>query len=281
VDFVDSTHGWAVGDHGTIVATTDGGVTWTAEDSGTTQGLWSVSFVDPQHGWVAGAATLFSTDDGGASWTPRPGSPAGTWVQFVDVDHGWSLAGALFATSDAGAHWTSVSVPSTATQGGSVTGAAHFEDATHGWVLQGESILATADGGQTWTTATGNFPSMGQIVSSDRQHAWLVERAAAPLVFATVDGATWRMVHATEVGPTVYSPMAMASPDADHVWIVGDNINAVGGSGFVQSSTDGGLTWTTSVIPVPGRGMLLAVSAPDSGHAWAVGNGGAIVKLTK
>jgi photosystem II stability/assembly factor-like uncharacterized protein len=75
--------------------------------------------------------------------------------------------------------------------------------------------------------------------------------------------------------------MAMASPDADHVWIGGDNINAVGGSGFVQSSTDGGLTWTTSVIPVPGRGMLLAVSAPDSGHAWAVGSGGAIVKLTK
>jgi hypothetical protein len=39
VSFADASHGWAVGDNGAVVTTTNGGATWTAQISGTTNKL--------------------------------------------------------------------------------------------------------------------------------------------------------------------------------------------------------------------------------------------------
>src|SRR6266446_2088666 len=50
VSFVDASTGTVVGEHGTIVRTTDGGNSWTIQSSATTQTLWAVSFVDGNHG---------------------------------------------------------------------------------------------------------------------------------------------------------------------------------------------------------------------------------------
>ena len=48
--FVDDTHGWAVGDAGSLLATADGGLTWTAQSSGTPLALAKVRFVDARTG---------------------------------------------------------------------------------------------------------------------------------------------------------------------------------------------------------------------------------------
>jgi photosystem II stability/assembly factor-like uncharacterized protein len=39
VEFTDGLNGWAVGDCGAIVHTSDGGATWSGQDSGTFNGL--------------------------------------------------------------------------------------------------------------------------------------------------------------------------------------------------------------------------------------------------
>lgn len=72
---------WAVGHDGTIVASTDGGLTWTQQrrdvldtanpSSDPRQGmpLLDVLMLSPQHGFAVGAySQLLRTDDGGASW---------------------------------------------------------------------------------------------------------------------------------------------------------------------------------------------------------------------
>jgi hypothetical protein len=51
---VDSNYGWAVGYGGVIAGTDNGGATWSAQASGTTNILWDVYFVDPEHGWAVG-----------------------------------------------------------------------------------------------------------------------------------------------------------------------------------------------------------------------------------
>nr|MCU0294777.1 YCF48-related protein [Candidatus Nanopelagicales bacterium] len=63
VAFTDTSHGWAVGDGGTILATSDGGATWTAQSSGTTENvLYGVAFTDASHGWaVGGGGTILAT----------------------------------------------------------------------------------------------------------------------------------------------------------------------------------------------------------------------------
>jgi photosystem II stability/assembly factor-like uncharacterized protein len=52
VDFVGLASGWAVGAGGTILHTSDGGTTWTAQASGTTGGLLGVDFADTANGCV-------------------------------------------------------------------------------------------------------------------------------------------------------------------------------------------------------------------------------------
>jgi hypothetical protein len=54
VQFVDSNTAFAVGNSGTIIKTTDKGVTWTQLNSGAYQDLSGVYFVNPQVGYVVG-----------------------------------------------------------------------------------------------------------------------------------------------------------------------------------------------------------------------------------
>ena len=48
---IDDSTCWAVGEDGIILATTDGGQSWTPQTSGTVAPLWAVSFVSPTQGW--------------------------------------------------------------------------------------------------------------------------------------------------------------------------------------------------------------------------------------
>src|SRR5258708_17576822 len=62
----------AVGEFGTILRTTDGGVTWILQSSGTTNSLYGVSFADANTGTVVGrSGTILRTIDGGSTWTTQ------------------------------------------------------------------------------------------------------------------------------------------------------------------------------------------------------------------
>jgi photosystem II stability/assembly factor-like uncharacterized protein len=67
VSFADPGHGWAVGEKGTILATTDGGANWRPQDTGQTRHFFGVHFLDAQRGWAVGAGGLLAlTRNGGA-----------------------------------------------------------------------------------------------------------------------------------------------------------------------------------------------------------------------
>src|SRR4030095_13648537 len=69
VYLLDSGVGYAVGDAGTILKTTDAGIAWSALTSGTTQNLYDVSFLNEAEGVTVGdGGTIRRTTDGGASW---------------------------------------------------------------------------------------------------------------------------------------------------------------------------------------------------------------------
>lgn len=60
--------GWAVGDNGTIINTTDGGHSWSTQPSGVAEPLYQVDFSDERHGFVVGAGVTLYTRDGGQTW---------------------------------------------------------------------------------------------------------------------------------------------------------------------------------------------------------------------
>ncbi|HEX9007515.1 MAG TPA: hypothetical protein VF889_09485, partial [Bacteroidota bacterium] len=82
LSFVDSLHGWCSAvryysgsftrNAGVILRTTDGGRSWKQQlDDSSYNQLFSVHFVDLQHGVAAGAGLILYTTNGGETWLPR------------------------------------------------------------------------------------------------------------------------------------------------------------------------------------------------------------------
>ena len=80
VYFVDINTGWAVGDSGTILNTTNGGTNWNVQTIDTMFSLYSVHFEDNNTGWAVGnylnVAVILKTTDGGINWNPQL---SGSW----------------------------------------------------------------------------------------------------------------------------------------------------------------------------------------------------------
>ena len=67
--FVDSLHGWIVGDHGTILHSSNGGNIWISQNTIVNAKLYGVSFCDSLNGWAVGdRGTILKTGNGGDSW---------------------------------------------------------------------------------------------------------------------------------------------------------------------------------------------------------------------
>jgi len=92
VTFVNTNTGWAVGDDGAILHTTNGGTLWSQQESGATRDLQAVQFLSPTTGWIVGS--ILHTTDGGENWASQSVEPACTGfrdLHFVDMDHGWAV----------------------------------------------------------------------------------------------------------------------------------------------------------------------------------------------
>ena len=69
VQFIDVNNGWIVGANGKIFKTTDGGISWNVQSSGTSYNLHSVDFIDQNTGWVVGDdGTILHTSNGGVTF---------------------------------------------------------------------------------------------------------------------------------------------------------------------------------------------------------------------
>ncbi|MCU9950316.1 WD40/YVTN/BNR-like repeat-containing protein [Pseudomonas sp. PDM13] len=75
VSFVDANRGWAVGQWGVILSTTDGGESWQVQRLSTEEDrpLFDVHFFNAQQGVAVGLwSLLLTTRDGGKTWTEQP-----------------------------------------------------------------------------------------------------------------------------------------------------------------------------------------------------------------
>ena len=89
VFFIDADNGWAVGDSGTIIHTSDGGNNWNVQPSTTTDELKSVQFVDINNGWISGWSTLLRTTDEGQNWIDLSDTLATSCMYFINDSIGW------------------------------------------------------------------------------------------------------------------------------------------------------------------------------------------------
>jgi photosystem II stability/assembly factor-like uncharacterized protein len=94
VAFIDANTGWATGEVGTILHTTDGGTIWSPQSSGVNHILTSVFFTDATTGWTAGTnGTILHTIDGGTNWEEQTSGITSrlSSVFFIDANTGWAV----------------------------------------------------------------------------------------------------------------------------------------------------------------------------------------------
>jgi photosystem II stability/assembly factor-like uncharacterized protein len=293
VSFVNANDGWAVGNGsdmggvGTIVATTNGGATWNPQSAGTDWDLHGITFVDAEHGWLPEGDSVYATTDGGATWTARDAGITVTAVAFADDLHGYAVGpgGAMATSADGGASWQVRGSTTSPAEGlptpsdGSlvsirplVVGLA-FPDATDGWAVADRSILATSDGGATWTSQTTDAALM-DVSFPDASNGWVVGAGGpfgqqAVILHTSDGGSSWQTQYS---GPKLYGEFnglnSVDSVDADHAWVTGLAVSSTRSS--VGATTDGGAHWKFVAVGRARSVLADAVSFVNDKRGWVV-----------
>ena len=243
---------------------------WVPLNSGTTNNLNSLYFVDANTGYAVGdSGAIVKTADGGMNWESKN---SGTTqflrsVHFPANDIGYIVSDALILkTTDEGDSWNQQSEMPVYNFGKSV----YFTDAETGFIV-GEHddgdppvygfIMKTVDGGSTWSNPnesmsqyavhfpdpnTGYSVGFGGILkTTDAGLTWILNLSLEP------SGETFTSVYFTDVL----------------------NGHAVTDLGTIYRTTDGGATWTTQAKGI----YLSSVYFPDPGIGYIVGKSGLIL----
>jgi photosystem II stability/assembly factor-like uncharacterized protein len=242
VQFVDGRIGWAVGDHGVIWRTEDGGLTWQLLPCPADCALRNVCFLSDRVGWIVGGATMPFTQLG---------------------------VGIVLGTTDSGRTWTELGRGRVPQLHG-----VRFFSLTEG-ILVGEAtaefptgVITTRDGGKTW-----------QAVEGGRHPGW---RAADFLsldvgITAGLDGTVARFdgklvdVRAGGFAPRGLYGAKLTGDDSG--WIVGDGA-------IVLRTANRGVVWQSPPTPLPEEAADLfnfRTVAVRGEKLWIAGSPGSVV----
>ena len=186
--FVDPSHGWFQSDN-QFESTADGGLTWQALPAPPVVG--ALDFADARNGWLANGgdqavAAVYSTDDGGASWTRHV--IEGSFGRVVQGLFALPRGGVLVvmqdesaATSfDGGATWYGIAQP----PGENSYMSIGIQDGTHWWAMRQGDLYKTSDAGRSWVNVSLQLDSWEYSPTVlDTRHAWakLRNSPGAPL----------------------------------------------------------------------------------------------------
>ena len=272
VHFVDANNGWAVGEQGIIIRTTDGGTTWTQQTSGTIVGFEDVWFKDVNTGIVVGGLnTVLKTTDGGLTWIEKLGG--GGWyflgLSFPDSNNGWVVGqrSMIYKTTDGGETWNGnyatndydlYSVSFTDSNKGLIVGEDHY---------YGSGIILRTTNGGSWEYYY-RTSGLYDVFCTDENNGWAVGRGTDKIIRTTDGGITW-------VGEYQNSNIGRLLG----IYFTDTNNGlAVGFSGSILRTTDNGATW---IQQTSGTLLILySVFFIDSNNGWIVGQDGLILRTT-
>lgn len=238
----------AVGDHGVIMLSDDGGRSHRqARSVPIDVTLTGVAFVGEREGWAVGhRGVVLHTQDGGETWAVQRIDQAEDRplfaVHFFDPHHGvavglWSR---VMVTSDGGSRWDSIafSAPEGAKKA-DMNLMALFADAKGRLYATGERglVLRSEDRGRTWTYEATGYKGSFWTGLATPDGGLIVAGLRGSLYRSGDEGRTW-----TRVDTRTQSSITGLA-------MVGFEIVGVGHEGLTLRSGDQGLTFTTDVCP--------------------------------
>ncbi|MCB9233083.1 MAG: hypothetical protein H6581_15610 [Bacteroidia bacterium] len=164
---------------------------WFTQNSGTSNWLNAIHFVDSTTGWAAGDYyTIRKTTNGGQSWFSQSFGQGGDWsdIFFLNKNLGWLAGkqGQLYKTTDGGSNWNIKYLS------GQAWSSVHFSDSLHGWAVGYNGwIVATTNGGANWNSQTSNVNDyLNEVFFIDNNRGWIAGNSAT-LLYTTNGGNNW------------------------------------------------------------------------------------------
>jgi len=246
---------------------------WIQQNSGTTETLHNLYFLNENLGWVCGfEGTILKTTNGGINWISHS---LGTLddvhaIYFRDSLIGWAVLyeyvperhGSIIHTTDGGDSWN-VQL----SEWGNTLHSINFSDDNNGWVAGSNGIVFhTTNGGTTWVQQ--NPPTQGgwlwPIFFIDNNVGWTAGDPLFGLFKSTDSGNTWVSYYV----PMVEQILSIVFLDYQTGW-------SCGAQGRIIKSLDGGLTWQN--LQSGTSEYLRDIYFIDNNTGWCVGHNGTIL----
>jgi len=284
--FVDSLTGWAAGEAGTIIHTTDGGNNWVIQNSTVQTFISDIFFLDKNFGWATTIEDVYpfnsiiiKTTNGGEDWSTTYYPDSTTFVRtiiFFDSLNG--LAGGfgnynIAHSSDGGNTWIESDVDSSMYSNFPVYNF-KFYNLQFGYACGGRGdwggvIWRTTDSGLSWLAKRVSADDVFDVFIFDSINALTLSGNAEGLfpvaeVKTTNAGETWSN---DELSIFALS-FAIDFRTSDEGWSA---------SGYkVLYTSDKGETWTEK--DTPDSSIIYDLQFTDSKTGYACGDNGVILK---
>lgn len=285
--FLDSLNGWAVGDSGVIIHTSNGGDNWNIQYSNDQRYMTSVFFINKMKGFVLGweqesnaGTRIFKTLNGGINWTDNFYPDSINYlnkIYFLDSLRGWigGFPNSLAYTTDGGNSWIHSTRDSAFGSSFPVYNFISFGNgngfATGGYFDVAGVIWKTTDYGVSWTSMiTGPEPIYAIHMFNEQNFiAAGGDYEYGPSITRTNNaGENWQYSALNQFG--IAQSIKFRTPTEG--WIP-----LAYGNAFLKS-TNSGNNWT--LVPTPDSSSIYDLEFITSRKGWAVGERGVILKYT-
>lgn len=164
IEFIGNT-GFCGGANGELLKSTNGGDSWSAISSGTSDNITDIIFINSTTGYfTTSGGEVYKTTNGGSSWTSKkPQSIGGlNGIDFLNANVGLAVGdnGNIFRTDNAGSTWNDLGNVSVYV----VNDVAFLNDTLAVAVGAQGSVLSSSDAGETWDwkgiSSTNTFSSI-------------------------------------------------------------------------------------------------------------------------
>ncbi len=180
--FTDSLKGWVAGDSGLIFYTSDGGINWTEQQTGSMNRIMKLFFLDEMRGHAISwqdkepsgflGTYLLETTDGGLNWTSEQYRDENVFMRaiyFLDTLKGFmgGEPGVFVTTSDGGLNWVDANIDSGTFSHFPVKNFDFYND-EYGYASGGRFDIAgviwrTTNGGNNWTPIDPQFSPPDEV----------------------------------------------------------------------------------------------------------------------
>jgi photosystem II stability/assembly factor-like uncharacterized protein len=279
--FVDKDNGWAIGDSGKIIHTTNGGVNWEYYQNRINGSINSIHFENKNKGWATSGRKILNSTNGGENWqvqfydsdTTQSYQPKTYYsIIFVDEFTGWTVNnyGEIWGTKDGGKSWKKQI-------SWELGGAAllFFINKNIGFALEARNeLFKTLNGGENWANhKIEGIRWASDLFFIDENTGWIVTQNIASSsmqrgspIYQTIDGGnSW--IFKDSIDDEILSSVTFAD----------NKIGWISGMRGIYQTIDGGNTWKANIDSLDKRWMQ-KVFAVDKDNVWALNFKGKIFK---